>query len=336
MKIHYFQRYHRGEDVANANTMLLLSRLYLHSPNLFFQFMKEQFFGDVAFDPELVFALQERGIASVPDAIISQPSFKLVIETKKTDWFYQDQLIRHLSSFKNEEYKVLITLSSKLMQQKKKVNLDKVIADFNAEHRTTIIHINTTFEHLAQGVQDVLSDHDYAMQDVLDDYWEYCYHDGLIVVSDAWRRMRMQLAGTTFDYNVRENLYYDNIDRGFSQHSYLALYKQKSIRAIGKISAIITAVLEDGVLRYDVEQGELAEERKEKIDKARKDGTNYGYSLDATRYFFVDKFYETDFAKASKGAARGTHYFDLTKELQVDSLPETEIIAKMLKETSWT
>lgn len=148
MKIHYFQRYHRGEDVATANTMLLLSRLYLHSPNLFFQFMKEQFFGDVAFDPELVFALQERGIASVPDAIISQPSFKLVIETKKTDWFYQDQLIRHLSSFKNEEYKVLITLSSKLMQQKKKVNIDKAIADFNAEHHTTIIHVNTTFEHL--------------------------------------------------------------------------------------------------------------------------------------------------------------------------------------------
>ncbi len=72
------------------------------------------------------------------------------------------------------------------------------------------------------------------------------------------------------------------------------------------------------------------------VDKARKDGTNYGYSLDATRYFFVDKFYETDFAKVSKGAARGTHYFDLTKELQVDSLQETEKIAKMLKETSWT
>ena len=28
MKIHYFQRYHEKENVATANTMLLLSRLY--------------------------------------------------------------------------------------------------------------------------------------------------------------------------------------------------------------------------------------------------------------------------------------------------------------------
>ena len=53
MKIHYFQRYHKGEDVATANTMLLLSRLYAYSPNKLFQFLKEQFFGDIVFEPEL-------------------------------------------------------------------------------------------------------------------------------------------------------------------------------------------------------------------------------------------------------------------------------------------
>lgn len=53
MKIHYFQRYHKGEDVATANTMLLLSRLYVYSPNKFFQFLKEQFFGGIVFEPEL-------------------------------------------------------------------------------------------------------------------------------------------------------------------------------------------------------------------------------------------------------------------------------------------
>lgn len=31
MKIHYFQRYHEKENVATANTMLLLSRLYSYS-----------------------------------------------------------------------------------------------------------------------------------------------------------------------------------------------------------------------------------------------------------------------------------------------------------------
>lgn len=335
MKIHYFQRYHKGEDVATANTMLLLSRLYAYSSNKFFQFLKEQFFGDIVFEPELSFVLQDKSEESVPDATITQPSFKLVVETKLTDWFYQDQLIRHLSKFKNEEYKVLITLSSELMEQKKKEAVDQAIADYNPVHQTHIIHVNTTFELLAQGVQEVITDRDYEMQDVLDDYLDYCHNDRLIVIPDAWKKMRMQLAGTTFDFNLSENVYYDNIDRGFSSHDYLSLYKQKSIRAVGKITAIITAVLKDGELIYNVERGELTEERKEKIDKAIEDGKKYEYVLDSTRYFFVDKFYETDFPKITPRAPMGSRMFDLTEVLQIDKLPKTEEIAGLLKQKSW-
>ena len=335
MKIHYFQRYHKGEDVATANTMLLLSRLYAYSPNKFFQFLKEQFFGDIVFEPELSFVLQDKSEESVPDATITQSSFKLVVETKLIDTFYQDQLIRHLSKFKNEEYKVLITLSSELMEQKKKELVDKAIVKYNEKHHTHIIHVNTTFKILAQGVQDVITERDYEMQDVLDDYLEYCHNDKLIVIPDAWKKMRMQLAGTTFDFNVSENVYYDNIERGFSQHDYLGLYKQKSIRAVGKITAIITAVLKDGELQYNVERGELTEERKQTIARAIEDGKKYEYVLDAHRYFFVDRFYETDFPKVTPRAPMGSRIFDLTEVLGVQDLPDTEKIAMLLKEKSW-
>ena len=42
----------------------------------------------------------------------------------------------------------------------------------------------------------------------------------------------MQLAGTTLDFNVNNNVYYDKAERGFRAHDYLGLYKQKSVRAI--------------------------------------------------------------------------------------------------------
>ena len=337
MKIHYFQRYHKGEDVATANTMLLLSRLYSYSSDKFFQFLKEQYFSDIVFEPELSFILQEKGKESVPDATISQPSFKLVIETKLTDWFYKEQLIKHLSKFQTEEYKVLITLSSELMESKKKEEVDTAIANFNVEHQSHIIHVNTTFELIAQGIQDVITDRDYEMQDVLDDYLDYCRNDKLIVVSDAWKKMRMQLAGTTFDFNVAENVYYDGIDRGFSPHDYLGLYKQKSVRAIGKIETIITAVLDEGKVIYTVERGELTEERKQKIEKAREDGKRYGYELTSNRFFFVEKFFETDFPKVTKGASMGTRIFDLKELLQIedDALPDTARIADQLRLKSW-
>ncbi|MBE5894204.1 MAG: hypothetical protein E7285_00885 [Lachnospiraceae bacterium] len=336
MKIHYFQRYHKGEDVATANTMLLLSRLYSYSSGKFFQFLKEQYFGDVVFEPELAFVLQDKGKKSVPDATITQPSFKLVVETKLTDWFYKEQLINHLEKFKNEEYKVLITLSSERMNEAKKKEVDEKISAYNSEHQTHIIHVNTTFELLAQGVQDVITEHDYEMQEVLDDFVDYCHNDKLIVISDAWKKMRMQLAGNTFDFNVAENVYYDNMERGFSAHDYLGLYKQKSIRALGKIEAIITAVRDNGELVYNAERGEITEERKQTIAKAIEDGKKYEYYLDAHRYFFVEKFYETDFPKTTPRAPMGTRMFELTKILKKDELPETEKIAELLRNESWS
>ncbi len=335
MKIHYFQRYHKGEDVATANTMLLLSRLYAYSSDKFFHFLKDQYFADMVFEPELSFVLQDKGNGSIPDATITQPSFRLVIETKLTDWFDEEQLIKHLSKFVNEEYKVLIALSSVLMDSKKKEDIDKAIEEYNKKNKTHIIHVNTTFELLAQGIQNVITDRDYEMQDILDDYLEYCRNDKLIPDFDACKKMRMQLAGTTFDFNISENIYYDNIERGFSAHDYLGLYKQKSVRAIGKIVAIITAEDKDGELVYKVEKGELTEDRKHKIDLAREDGKKYGYVLDAERYFFVDKFYETDFQKITKGSAMGTRIFDLTEILHTENLPNVEQIADLLRNKTW-
>ena len=122
MKIHYFQRYHEKENVATANTMLLLSRLYSYSSDKFFRFLKSEYFSD-SFNPEIIFTLQEKSVDSIPDATITQESFKIVVETKMSDWFYSEQLMRHLKSFGDEKYKVIITLAPELMAKDK-------IADF--------------------------------------------------------------------------------------------------------------------------------------------------------------------------------------------------------------
>ena len=87
MKIHYFQRYHEKENVATANTMLLLSRVYAYSPNKFFRLLKSELLDPDcildSFEPEMTFELQAKSEASIPDAVISQNSFKIVVETKR-------------------------------------------------------------------------------------------------------------------------------------------------------------------------------------------------------------------------------------------------------------
>lgn len=335
MKIHYFQRYHSKENVATANTMLLLSRLYSYSSDKFFRFLKSEYFSD-RFEPEIVFNLQEKSEESVPDATITQEGFKIVVETKMSDWFHSDQLLRHLKSFKEERNKVLITIAPELMAKDKKAKFEEQLREYNENHDYPVIHINTTFELLAEAVQGVIDDRDYEMQDVLDDYLNYCYNDSLILVPDSWKWMRVQLAGTTFDFNVRQKLYYDDIDRGFRAHDYLGLYKEKSVRAIGRITDIITAVLEeDGEITYSVEKGEIDDNKKRDIAIAIEDGKNYGYSLTKTRFFFVDKFYETDFRKTTPRAPMGSRVFDLTQVMGVSELLDTSVIAEKLKSITW-
>lgn len=337
MKIHYFQRYHEKENVATANTMLLLSRLYSYSSDKFFRFLKSEFFSD-SFEPEIVFTLQEKSVKSIPDATITQEAFKIVVETKLSDWFYSDQLIRHLQSFGDEKYKVMITLAPERMAEDKLADFEAQLKEYNAAQKHPVIHINTTFEYLANAIQETIDDRDYEMQDVLDDYLNYCYNDGLIAVSDAWKYMRMQLAGTTFDFNIRENVYYDNAERGFRAHDYLGLYKNKSVRAVGKVVARITAIETAKGVKYNSEFGNLTDERKEKIRLAMEDGDSHGYDLRTIehRYFFVDRFYETDFKKVTPRAPMGTRIFDLSALLDLTELPDTEEIALLLKDKSWT
>jgi hypothetical protein len=79
----------------------------------------------------------------------------------------------------------------------------------------------------------------------------------------------------------------------------------------------------------------LTEERKQKICRAIEDGKSHGYDMDATRYFFVEKFYETDFRKITPRAPMGSRVFDLSQILETEKLPETAEIAELLKFKTW-
>ncbi len=97
MKIHFFQRYHSKENVDTANAMLLLSRLYTFSPAKFFTFLAKVLPENASV--ELHFNLQEKSKNSIPDAEITQASFKVVVETKLYGAFGLEQLKNHLLSF---------------------------------------------------------------------------------------------------------------------------------------------------------------------------------------------------------------------------------------------
>ena len=65
---------------------------------------------------------------------------------------------------------------------------------------------------------------------------------------------------------------------------------------------------------------------------------SYGFNIITIkhRYFFVEKFYETDFKKITPKAPMGTRIFDLTQVLDTNDVSDIKELAQKLKEQTWT
>lgn len=332
MKIHYFQRYHSKENVDTGNALLLLSRLYHYSADKFFALLKSMAL-DSSIEPEIEFRLQEVGEASVPDGTITQNSFKIAIETKLDNNFRLQQLENHLKCFSNETSKVLLTLDPLPMKKDTFENFTGILEKYNRENHCLIMHRNITFQGLIQEIRNVLASQDYEFLEILADYEEYCFTQGLII--DDWKWLRALTAGTTFGINMKLKLYYDGADRGFSRHAYIGLYRDKAVRAIGKVINTAVVSLIDGKLV--VEEGEATEDQLERVKMAIDDAVRYGWDNSLhQRYFFVDNFFPTVFKKTTPNPIMRSKYFDLTKYIAGDGkLPETVNIAEMLDGRAW-
>lgn len=339
MRVHYFQRYHSKENVDTSNTMLMLSRLYDYNADKFFMMLNDLILEQDE-SPEILFELQVHGDESVPDAVISQKSFKIVVETKLHNQFDKAQLVNHLKQFGTEDIKVLLTLDPKPMKEKLRIEIEQAIKQYNEKHHTQMFspvkHINLTFEKLISAMEDIVEEHDIEMIPILEDFKDYCMQEKL--VPDGYKWMRALTAGTTFEDNIALNLYYDDASHNYSAHGYIGLYKKKSVRAIGKLKKTILAEEADGKMQFEAESGgTVTEDEKSAILEAVQRAEKYGYNLRTVRhrYFFVEQFYPTDFKKSSKNPIQKSKLFNLAEMLNYKTMPDTKSIASDLDGKTW-
>ena len=90
-----------------------------------------------------------------------------------------------------------------------------------------------------------------------------------------------------------------------------------------------------GQAQYTVESDTLTNEMKDRFTRAFTDVHDLGYDLHFERFFFVDRFLETDYRKVSSGSLMGTKTFNLAEVLGVKELPDTLAITGMLRERTW-
>lgn len=320
------------------NALLFLGRIHELGP-IHFEKVLRSLFEDAMGEMTVGISMAQQKPAKnggVPDGLIEQDSFKVVVETKRSKAFDAAQLSRHAASFQNESTRILMLLSPEALTT---TELDKLQKSFTLPAGVKVV--STSFEDLIESAKGANTRDDATFNDLVEDYESYCINDDLLPVSKYL--MRAITAGQTIQQNLDYGLYYDDATRGFSDHAYLGLYNQKAVRAVGRIVDQITADLVDGKLvnvhseivgKADPAHLKLI---SEVIAAALAD---QGWHI-ATghRFFIVDKFVPTDFIKDSKNPIMRTKYFDLRDYLHLKSrseMPDVTEIAQQLNGKGWS
>lgn len=314
--------------------MLLFSRLYNESVYKFNGFIN-QLLNDEDLEIGVSFAQQEKVQDSIPDGTMSQSSFKIAIETKLHAGFDEKQLVNHLESFKQEEKKILLALSPSEMG---KEIFEKIKKEASAKN---IVFLNITFKKIIECFNESINTNvDIQLKEIIDDYEDYCIQEALI--NDADSKIRIVPCGGSLDLNIKYGIYYMPAARSVTEHGYLGVYKDKKVKGIGKISKIVVAEVIPKQKEFSIkileEKPSLTDEEKEKIEeiiKETKEKIGWDLSDCPYSYIIVDKFYETNYIKKSKGGIMGHRYQDLKDVLGVDKLPDDSEIAELLKGKEW-
>lgn len=353
----YFQRYSQKENVVTNNVLLLFSWFKKYMPEEFYNIIIEltdvdstEFIGNVQFINQ--YSHKQKGYeVSVPDGVIMQNNFKIIVETKlKSKDFNLIQLERHCNKFRNEDLKILLAISSNEIEQVKHKEIKELINKINKENKkilnNSIVFVHRTFNDISDIIRSKIMNYHIDMNDIIDDFDSFCYEEGLI----SNTRMRAINATTSFNDNVELNIYYCPENRKYYYTEFLGLSQNMSIERVGKVIKMFKVYnLDTDNPTIDYIFGEnITNDEMLRIKEAARRALNYETSWNIMNnhiFYILDNFIETDFAKKTKYKFQKSKIFEFEDYINQEDLNkykakkvknlDTESIAEILKYKTW-
>ena len=139
-----FQRYTSKENTVTDNTMRLFK--LLDERNYLNKLLYQLQISNDNLDKQIY--LQVKEIDSVPDAELIQPGYKIIIEFKLNDNFYEEQLINHLNGFNNYkgERKILLTIGSGKLKSEIKNKVEMIC------NQKEVKLVDTTYDEIIKAL----------------------------------------------------------------------------------------------------------------------------------------------------------------------------------------
>jgi len=331
-EISLFNDYHTKENILSNHCGVILKLLYEENPKSFEEVISILTSQDFVINPS--FQQQVKKSSSIPDIVIEQKSFSIYFETKTFDWFYNDQIDRHLSGFKKgNDYNILFLLANfeiDDLEERFKTQIVKA----KKEYDITLSPIS--FEQLIGVLETVESSEEF--QTFLIEFRDFLERNDYL---PTWKYLLDVVNCSSTIHEVHDNDVYMCPDTGgMYKHQrafYFGGYKNKNVKYIHEIKALIVVEKEgkEAFVKWkniDATDNELIKEAKNKINR-------FDYRISEVnetnlQVFLLQNRQEANFRKSSAGGLYGSkkYFRDIARKYDAKNSID---LAERLKDITW-
>lgn len=276
------------------------------------------------------FSQQMKRQHSIPDLEIIQKSFSIFFETKLENWFYEEQIERHIKSFNPTASNKILFLLSNFDQGNSEEQFRKQI---QTAKDNQIVLQPLSFEDLIGSLEQVCNSE--YLKNILEEFKVYLDQNGLL---PKWKYLLdvVNCKGTM--HEIAENVYMCPDTGGAYSHrraKFFGPYANKSVNRIFHIKAIV--VIDTNLSGSKVKWKDSDESDQLLIDQALAKLNLWDWRIEENRstplqVFLLDDDAQTDFRKiTSGGMQQSKKYF---WDIAIDCNNSTEL-AEKLSGHSW-
>lgn len=329
-EVGFFPKYEQKENKVTNYTLLMLKQLYNESPSLFQEFIVDLLADEsqninigVSFSQQVGFSC-ERG-NSVIDGVIKQMPFQVFIETKTTDWFYNDQLERHIENllqFKGQ--KIFIALANFDGLKDASQGFDQIKEKYK-ECKDLIIK-NIEFEQLKEALDRVYNKiHLEILLNMIKEFEQFLDESNLL---PTWK-YRLDVVNCAISKHdvMARKLYICPEAKGVYKHArakYFGIYENKKVNCIAEIKAVCN-YNPDSKNKISISWFDRDNYTENDIINEATQKSSYCWNENLQMFLLGDFKENINFEKDSKGGMFGSKkYFDFDETIKnLDDLENT-------------
>ena len=323
-ELSFFSDYHQKENIVTNYCGLIMKMIYEDNPKGFEEVLVALTEGktDINLGPK--FKQQLRKQKSIPDLVILQDPIAIFFENKLSNWFYNDQVERHISAFgENNGTNILF-----LMSNDNVVDVAKLNNAISKAKQSNVLLQPISYEDFIDALSIAVESP--FLRTVLDEFTEYLDRSNLL---PKWKYLLdvVNCAGSLEE--VKRGVYVCPDSGGAYSHRrarYFGAYADKKVSWLFQIDAVVV-VDADNTCRMKWNNTEnkknvLIERAVEYVSKYRKK------DQESLQVFLLSNRTSTDFLKTTSGGMPQSkiYFWDIANpDDDIDSL------ANKLNGKSW-